>query len=187
MTASTLTRPDLLRGAAYIDSIWQTAISILDVSNTADGTLIGSVPKMGTPEASATVSVGVIAFSGWSVRTGTERTSIIHRWQELMLANAEDLRRLLTAEQGKPIAEGRSVVRYAAAFRGRFADPTPNGMDRAGDHTRLLNEKQYRQIAAERRRVREARLAAQLAPPETRLWRQIPPNPWKKRGFVRDI
>jgi succinate-semialdehyde dehydrogenase/glutarate-semialdehyde dehydrogenase len=118
----TLERPDLLRREAYIDGIWIGGEKILAVENPATGAFIGTVPDLGASHAEWAVMSAQAAMSGWRARTAGERGAILRRWSELMLAHGDDLARIMTVEQGKPLAEARGEVVYAAAFLSWFAE-----------------------------------------------------------------
>src|SRR5579875_2920189 len=102
----------LFRQQAYIDGEWVDAIggATLAVEDPASGERLGTVPKMGAEETRRAIAAAARA------RTAKERAQILRRWYELMMANQEDLARLMTAEQGKPLAEARGEIAYAAAF-----------------------------------------------------------------------
>lgn len=117
-----LSRPELLRRAAFIDGGWIDAAERFEVTNPANGTILADVASLGTDGARAAVAAASAAQSGWATRTAAERGGILRRWYELMLANQEDLARILTAEQGKPLTEARGEITYAAAFLQWFAE-----------------------------------------------------------------
>ncbi len=117
-----LKRPDLLREAAYVGGWWVGGDSRLAVDNPATGAILGSVPDLGANEARQAVTAAKAAEADWRARTGAERGRVLKAWAALMLANLEDLARLMTAEQGKPLAEARSEVQYAAAFLEWFGE-----------------------------------------------------------------
>jgi succinate-semialdehyde dehydrogenase/glutarate-semialdehyde dehydrogenase len=131
--------PKLLRDRAYLDGAWVEADSKkrIDVDNPADGSTIGSVPDMGSAETERAIAAAAAAFPAWSALTAKERSKLLRNWNDLILANAEDLAQLLTAEQGKPLAEARGEVTYGASFVEWFAEeakrvygdviPTPAG------------------------------------------------------------
>jgi succinate-semialdehyde dehydrogenase/glutarate-semialdehyde dehydrogenase len=114
----------LFREAAYIDGAWiaQTAHGAIEVDDPATGAIIGTVPKLGRAETKAAVAAASRAFPAWRKRPAKERAAIMRRWFELMLANQEDLAQLMTAEQGKPLAESRGEVAYAASFLEWFGE-----------------------------------------------------------------
>jgi succinate-semialdehyde dehydrogenase/glutarate-semialdehyde dehydrogenase len=114
----------LFRQQCYIDGAWVDADdqSTVAVNNPADGTQLGSVPKMGMAETRRAIEAANAAFPAWRARTARERSVILRRWFELMMANQEDLAQLMTAEQGKPLAESRGEIAYAASFIEWFAE-----------------------------------------------------------------
>jgi succinate-semialdehyde dehydrogenase/glutarate-semialdehyde dehydrogenase len=116
--------PDLLRTRAYIAGKWQDAASgaTRAVVNPATRETIGTVPDMGALEARRAVEAAAQAFPAWAARTAKERAAVMRRWYELMMANQEDLATLMTAEQGKPLAESKGEIAYAAAFIEWFAE-----------------------------------------------------------------
>jgi succinate-semialdehyde dehydrogenase/glutarate-semialdehyde dehydrogenase len=113
----------LFRQAAYIDGAWVPAASnAISVDNPAAGDVIGVVPKLGAPETRNAIAAAARAFPEWRSRTARERAAILRRWFDLMMANQEDLARLMTLEQGKPLGESRGEVAYAAAFLEWFGE-----------------------------------------------------------------
>jgi succinate-semialdehyde dehydrogenase/glutarate-semialdehyde dehydrogenase len=114
----------LFREACYVDGQWIQAASgqTLDVDNPATGEIIGKVPDLGGAETSHAIEAANRAFPAWSQRTAKERAVILRRWFDLMMANQEDLARLMTLEQGKPLTESRGEVAYAAAFLEWFGE-----------------------------------------------------------------
>lgn len=119
-----LNDPKLFRTQAYIDGKWVNADKgeTLAVDNPATGKNLGTVPKMGTVETRRAIEAANRAFPTWSVKPAKDRSAILRRWAELMLANQEDLAQLMTAEQGKPLAESRGEVAYSASFLEWFAE-----------------------------------------------------------------
>ena len=114
----------LLRQQCYIDGEWRDATNgaTLDVINPATQKKLGTVPRMGTAETRAAIAAAQAAFPAWARRTAKERAVILRRWHDLMMANQDDLGVLMTAEQGKPLAEARGEVAYAASFIEWFAE-----------------------------------------------------------------
>jgi succinate-semialdehyde dehydrogenase/glutarate-semialdehyde dehydrogenase len=94
----------------------------MEVTNPATREVLGSVPKLGVAETRAAIEAAHAAFPAWAARTAKDRAALLRRWHDLMLANADDLAVLMTAEQGKPLAEARGEVLYAAAFIEWFAE-----------------------------------------------------------------
>jgi len=110
--------PALLRQQAYIDGKWLDADGgqTTDVKNPANGEVIGSVPRMGAAETRRAIDAANAAWKDWRGKTAAERGRILRKWSELMLANVDDLALIMTLEQGKPLAEARGEVGYAASF-----------------------------------------------------------------------
>jgi len=118
------TKLPFLHDRAYIDGAWTNADSgaTYDVRNPSDGTLIASVPRMGTAETRRAIEAAQRAFGPWRKRTAKERAIVVRRIGELMMESQEDLALLLTLEQGKPLAEARAEIAYAASFFEWFAE-----------------------------------------------------------------
>lgn len=112
----------LLRNQTYIDGAWVGAASSFEVNNPADGVTIGSVPNMGAADTEKAIAAAQAAFPAWSAKTGKERANIMRKWYDLITANADDLAALMTAEQGKPLAEAKGEVVYGASFVEWFAE-----------------------------------------------------------------
>jgi succinate-semialdehyde dehydrogenase/glutarate-semialdehyde dehydrogenase len=117
-----LAQPKLLRESAFIDGHWISSKQVINVTNPADGSLIGTVPNLGAVETEEAVAAAHRALPFWRFLTGKQRGAVLRRWHELILENIEDLARLMTAEQGKPLAEARAEVASAAAFFEWFAE-----------------------------------------------------------------
>src|SRR5215470_8674748 len=118
----TLTDPRLFRQACYIDGAWIDSHATIEVDNPATGEVVGTVPKLGRDHTRAAIDAAKAAFPAWSAKTGKERASVLRRWFDLMMANQDDLARLMTTEQGKPLAESKGEVAYAAAFLEWFGE-----------------------------------------------------------------
>ncbi len=120
----TLRDASLLKNQGYIDGAWVGADSgaTFAVTNPATGETIAEVPNMGAAETRRAILAAEKAQKAWAKKTAKERSNIIRKWAELMLANQEDLAVLMTAEQGKPLAEARGEVAYAASFFEWFAE-----------------------------------------------------------------
>ena len=114
----------LLRQQCFIDGQWLGADdgTTLPVTNPADGSVLGSVPRMGGAETGRAIAAAAAAQPAWRRRTAQERAQVLRRWFELILASQEDLAVLMTAEQGKPLAESRGEIQYAASFIEWFAE-----------------------------------------------------------------
>jgi len=115
---------DLFHEQCYIDGEWIMADSkeTMAVMNPATAEVIGTVPKLGAVETRRAIAAADAAFAGWRSKTASERSGILRRWFELMLAHQEDLAVLMTLEQGKPLAESRGEIAYAASFIEWFAE-----------------------------------------------------------------
>ncbi|AGZ37287.1 NADP-dependent succinate-semialdehyde dehydrogenase I [Pseudomonas sp. SWI6] len=114
----------LFRQQAYIDGAWVDADSgqTLRVNNPATGELIGHVPKMGAVETRRAIEAAERALPAWRALTAKDRANRLRRWFELMMQNQEDLARLMTLEQGKPLVESRGEIAYAASFLEWFGE-----------------------------------------------------------------
>ncbi len=113
---------NLVETEAFIDGLWIEGDATFEVLNPADGTVIAHVADLGPGETRVAIEAAHRAFPTWAARTAKERGVILRKWSDLMLAHADDLARLMTAEQGKPLAESRGEVAYGAAFIDWFAD-----------------------------------------------------------------
>jgi len=114
----------LFREQCYVDGAWIDAGggATLAVRNPATHETLGTVPKLGERETLGAVEAAHRAFPAWASRTAKERGAVLRRWYELIVANADDIGTLMTAEQGKPLAEARGEVTYAASFVEWFAE-----------------------------------------------------------------
>jgi succinate-semialdehyde dehydrogenase/glutarate-semialdehyde dehydrogenase len=119
----TLTRPELQRSANFIAGQWLPAGSaMLAVTDPATGDVITRVPDSGAAEALAAVDAAHAAFPAWRKMPARQRAAILKRWNDLVLAHQDDLGKLISREQGKPLAEGRGEVAYAASYIEWFAE-----------------------------------------------------------------
>ena len=118
------TRLTLQRDRALLDGRWIAADDgrTLDVCNPATGEQLGQVPLMGAAETARAIAAAERAWPLWKKRTAKERAKVLLRWHELVLAHTEELAALMTQEQGKPLAEARGEVAYAASFIEWFAE-----------------------------------------------------------------
>ncbi len=116
--------PSLFRQQGYIDGKWVDADSgeTFEVTNPADGSVIGTAPKMGAAETRTAIIAANKAWPAWRAKTGKERGAIIRRWFELMMEHQEDLAVLMTTEQGKPLTESMGEIVYGASFVEWFSE-----------------------------------------------------------------
>ncbi len=117
----TLQDPDLFRNAAVIDGDWR-ARSEMTVTDPASGAVLGQLPECTAEETHEAIAAAERAMKGWAVRTHADRADLLMKWYHLILENTEDLARILTAEQGKPLSESRGEVAYGASFVRWFAE-----------------------------------------------------------------
>ena len=104
MTTLSLQDSDLFRQQAYIGGRWCDAESgaTVEVNNPATGEILGTVPRMGANETWRAIEAAKDAFADWNQRPAKERSNLMRRWYDLIMANVDDLGALMTAEQGKP-------------------------------------------------------------------------------------
>jgi succinate-semialdehyde dehydrogenase/glutarate-semialdehyde dehydrogenase len=119
-----LNDPALLRHQAYVAGKWLDADSAatLAVANPATGAELGTVPKMGAAETRRAIEAASLAFPAWRKTPAKERSAILRRWADLIVANADDLAAIMTVEQGKPLAEARGEILSSASFFEWFAE-----------------------------------------------------------------
>jgi succinate-semialdehyde dehydrogenase/glutarate-semialdehyde dehydrogenase len=123
-SALSLTDPALLRDRALVDGRWIAADDgeTFPVHNPATGALLGVVPRLGAAETQRAIAAAAAAWGAWRARTADDRAALLRRWHAAVLAAAEDLAQLMTAEQGKPLAEARGEVQYAATYIDWYAE-----------------------------------------------------------------
>ena len=116
--------PQLLRDRALIDGAWTAAdrAAVFAVRNPASGETLASVPDMGAAETRRAIEAAERAWPAWRAKSGKERAAVLRRWFELIMANVDDLGLMMTSEQGKPLAEAKGEVAYAASFVEWFAE-----------------------------------------------------------------
>jgi succinate-semialdehyde dehydrogenase/glutarate-semialdehyde dehydrogenase len=119
LTDKTLFKQQALIGGAWLDA--DTGVT-LDVDDPSNDAVIGAVPDMGAAETARAVSAAHAALPGWRGLTPKARSQLLKRWAELILVNTEDLAKIMTLEQGKPLAEARGEIGYAASFVEWFAE-----------------------------------------------------------------
>src|SRR5215218_7616641 len=114
----------LLRQQCYVNGAWIDAATgkKVDVTNPASGAVLGTVPSLGLDETRAAIAAAKEAFPAWAARTAKDRAVLLRRWHDLMLQHVDDLATLMTAEQGKPLAEAKGEIVYAASFIEWFAE-----------------------------------------------------------------
>jgi succinate-semialdehyde dehydrogenase/glutarate-semialdehyde dehydrogenase len=119
-----LKEPGLFRESAFIGGDWVQAASgaTIAVDDPATGAVIGTVPDCDAVDTQQAIAAAEAAFAPWRARTAGERAAILERWHALVLKHVPDLGRIMTAEQGKPLAEAEGEVRYAATFIKWFAE-----------------------------------------------------------------
>ncbi|MEZ5763246.1 MAG: NAD-dependent succinate-semialdehyde dehydrogenase [Xanthobacteraceae bacterium] len=119
--ADRLQDPSLLRENCFIDGAW-TGTPATPVTNPVDGAELAKVPRLAAEETTAAVEAAARAFPEWAKRTAKERSNILRRWYELIVANRDDLALILTSEQGKPLTEARGEVDIGAAYVEFYAE-----------------------------------------------------------------
>ncbi len=119
-----LSNTSLFHERCYIDGAWVDAQdgAVIEVNNPATGSVLGTVPGLATEDTRRAIAAADAAWPEWRAMTGKERAVIMRRWFELMMENQEDLAVLMTTEQGKPLAESRGEIAYAASFIEWFAE-----------------------------------------------------------------
>lgn len=117
-----LQNKNFLKEQAYIDGQWIDGAKGFAVTNPADGAQVATVPDLGVGETKAAIEAAHKALPGWAALSAKERAVILRRWADLMVAQADDLARIMVAEQGKPFAEARGEILYGAAFLEWFAE-----------------------------------------------------------------
>jgi succinate-semialdehyde dehydrogenase/glutarate-semialdehyde dehydrogenase len=114
----------LFRQQCYVDGAWVDALNrgTIPVTNPATGETLGTVPRMGAEETRQAIEAADKALPAWRAKTAKERAGILRKWFDLMMANQDDLATLMTAEQGKPLAESKGEIAYSASFIEWFAE-----------------------------------------------------------------
>ncbi|WP_245559708.1 NAD-dependent succinate-semialdehyde dehydrogenase [Amorphus coralli] len=120
----TLSDPSLFHTQAYIAGAWADADSgaTIEVTDPATGATLGTIPDCGAAETTRAIEAANAAWPAWRAKPAKERAAILRRFFELMMENQDDLARLMTAEQGKPLAEAKGEIAYAASFLEWFAE-----------------------------------------------------------------
>jgi succinate-semialdehyde dehydrogenase/glutarate-semialdehyde dehydrogenase len=119
---SLLNDPTLLKTDALINGQWVAGTSRFDVNDPATGKKLADVANLGPAEAEAAIAAANTAWGPWKAKTGKERSAVLRKWFDLLMANQEDLGRIMTAEQGKPFAEAKGEVAYGASFVEWYAE-----------------------------------------------------------------
>jgi succinate-semialdehyde dehydrogenase/glutarate-semialdehyde dehydrogenase len=114
--------PSLLKTAALVNGTWVSGSGTFEVSDPATGLKLADVANLRAPDAEAAIAAANAAWPAWRSKTAKERSIIMRKWFDLLIANTEDLARLMTAENGKPMAESRGEVAYGASFVEWFAE-----------------------------------------------------------------
>lgn len=124
MTTLALNDPGLLRQLCLINGQWVGAPdgATLDIRNPATGAWLASVPNAGSAQTQQAIDAAQLALTDWKARTAEERAQILRRWHALMLQHQDDLALIMTSEQGKPLAEARGEIGYAASYIEWFAE-----------------------------------------------------------------
>ncbi len=117
-----LNDPSLLKTDALVDGAWIAGNARFDVNDPATGAKLADVPNLGPADAEAAIAAANAAWPAWRAQTGKQRHAIMMKWFDLLIENQEDLGRIMTAEQGKPFAEAKGEVTYAASFVEWFAE-----------------------------------------------------------------
>lgn len=120
----TLRNPQLFKQQAFINGQWVDALSkeTLTVTNPATGEVLGTTPKMGAEETRQAIEAANLAFAQWRKIPAKERAGLLRRWYELIMANQDDLARIMTLEQGKPLAEAKGEIAYGASYFEWYAE-----------------------------------------------------------------
>ena len=124
LTFPPLLDPSLFRNQSYVNGEWVEADSGMrfDIDNPADSAIIASVPDCGAAETRRAIAAANAALPAWRAMTARQRATLLRRWYDLMLLNADDLALILTTEQGKPLAEAKGEIMYGASFIEWFAE-----------------------------------------------------------------
>lgn len=114
--------PALLRQKCYIDGDWVDSSEKIEVLNPADNSVLGTVPSLGAEEAKRAIEAAEKSYKPWKELTAKERSVILRKWYDLIVANRQDLAIIMTSEQGKPLAEAEGEVLYGASYVEWFAE-----------------------------------------------------------------
>ncbi len=119
---SLLKDPSIFKTDALINGQWLAGNARFDVTDPSNGMKLADVADLGTKDAEAAIAAADAAWPAWRSKTGKERHAILMKWYQLLMANQEDLARIMTAEQGKPFAEAKGEIAYGASFVEWFAE-----------------------------------------------------------------
>jgi len=119
---SVLKDPSLLKTDALINGNWIKGASRFDVLDPATGHKLADVANLGSADAEAAIAAANAAWPAWRAKTAKERSAILRKWFDLLMANQDDLARIMTAEQGKPFPEAKGEIAYGASFVEWFAE-----------------------------------------------------------------
>ncbi len=117
-----LNDPSLLKTDALINGQWVAGSSRFDITDPATGAVLTSVANLGPAETEAAISAANAAWPAWKAKTAKERSIILRKWYDLLMANQDDLGRIMPAEEGKPLPEAKGEVAYGASFVEWFAE-----------------------------------------------------------------
>ena len=117
-----LNDPSLLKTDALINGQWVAGSSRFEITDPATGAVLANVANLGPAEAEQAIAAANAAWPAWKAKTAKERSIILRKWYDLLMANQDDLGRIMTAEQGKPLAEAKGEVAYGASFVEWFAE-----------------------------------------------------------------
>ncbi|MFI2812165.1 MULTISPECIES: NAD-dependent succinate-semialdehyde dehydrogenase [Microbulbifer] len=117
-----LAKPELLKTQNYINGQWRDAASSIEVRDPANGTLLAEIADGSATDAGAAVAAAHTALPAWREKTAAERAAVLKRWHQLIMDNADDLARILTLEQGKPLAEAKGEIAYGASYIEWYAE-----------------------------------------------------------------
>ena len=117
-----LSDPSLLKTDALINGQWVAGRSRFDITDPATGAILANVANLGPAEAEQAIASANAAWPAWKGKTAKERSIILRKWYDLLMANQDDLGRIMTAEQGKPLPEAKGEVAYGASFVEWFAE-----------------------------------------------------------------
>jgi succinate-semialdehyde dehydrogenase/glutarate-semialdehyde dehydrogenase len=117
-----LSDPTLFREAAFIGDRWVSSNDWISVTNPATGAEVGRVPSLASDETNQAIAAAAAAYPAWRSASAARRAELLESWHDAMIVNLEDLARIMTVEQGKPLAESRGEVRYGAGFVKWFSE-----------------------------------------------------------------